>query len=168
MSMYYHESAGDNVWDYYFEPVASYRAGAHTLGGRPVRVFVAASKAFANGSSVGESSTGKSSAGKSSLGIGAGRSSALRSARISPSTTDASARAQQRVRIARLVRRFLRVRPAVRAEAARLLHPLKQQGSAALLGIALVEVYLNLNRTIKPNLNPNLNLNLNLDRTCSS
>lgn len=36
-NQYFEASRGDNVWDYYFEPVSPYRSGDATLEGRPVR-----------------------------------------------------------------------------------------------------------------------------------
>ena len=43
-NQYYDPSAGDNVWEYYFEQVSSYRLGAPTLGGKPVRLLIAAAE----------------------------------------------------------------------------------------------------------------------------
>ena len=41
-NQYYDPTAGDNVWEYYFEQVSDYRLGAATLRSRPVRLLFAA------------------------------------------------------------------------------------------------------------------------------
>ena len=41
-NQYYDPTAGDNVWEYYFEQVSDYRLGAASLHSRPVRLLFAA------------------------------------------------------------------------------------------------------------------------------
>ena len=40
-NQYFDAKRGSNVWEYYFEPVSSYRLGDPTLNGRPVRLLLA-------------------------------------------------------------------------------------------------------------------------------
>jgi hypothetical protein len=41
LNQYFEASRGDNVWEYYFEPVSPYKTGDARLAGRPVRLLTA-------------------------------------------------------------------------------------------------------------------------------
>ena len=43
-NQYFDQATGPNVWEYFFEPVSTYRLGESTLRGRPVRLLLASAE----------------------------------------------------------------------------------------------------------------------------
>ena len=155
---YYERTAGDNVWEYFFEPVSSYSPGAATVGGRAVRVFVdhreggdlqSGSEGSEDGDVGEEGDLEDEQPGEETNEMLAAEDSASAHLRTLQAkvTREALAMArdhpgpssQERIARARLVRRFLRVRRPILAAAARLLKPWRE-GSPTMLGIALGDV----------------------------
>ena len=117
---YFEAGAGENVWDYFFEQPCPACAA---IGGRPgSRFFVAP---VPGGGDATADDADDAHQGGLSLPAAAHQSSGQLWAR----------RLRQRLRMARLLREFVRVRPEVARAAHELLAPWRQQ-AAALLGVA--------------------------------
>ena len=127
---YYDEAAGDNIWNYYFEPpVPAYAPGS--IVRQPARVFVALPASTSDGKSDDDEEEEGGSVGGGSGDVGGPAAAPTRS-----EPAGRPARERKRRRLARLLRDYVRVRPEVGRAAQRLLVPWRRQASA-LLGVAL-------------------------------
>ena len=117
LTRYFDRQEGENIWNYYFEPVSAYRLGSVAPGGRSARMFVASSSDTAR---LGEAPT---------LGGEEDGDDALKKAR-DPAM-------QKLVQMSRLVRRFVRIKAPVRAAAHQLLQEWRTRSADRIVGVAL-------------------------------
>ena len=118
-NQYFDAAAGPNVWEYYFEPVSSYRGGNASLDGRPVRLLA-----------VSDEDARRHAIWSDKDAV----TSYFEFNRYDDQLH--AVRTRVRRQGARLVNEWLRVRPPLLAEAAALLAPWRRR-SSHLLGVHL-------------------------------
>jgi hypothetical protein len=111
-NQYFEPSRGNNVWEYYFEPISSYRTGAPHLAGRPVRLL----------------SSSVEDARRHAISISGDAVTSYFEFRRYDETLHAI-RTRVRRMGGELVARWLRVKPEIRREAADLLRQVRRRAT---------------------------------------